>query len=37
VEITDKFLNDRAILKKVWFTLLVWSLLMGWTLYEIFT
>ena len=35
-EIVDKFLDDKRLLKKIWFVLLVWIILMGWTLYEIF-
>lgn len=36
VELSDKFYNDRSILKKVWLSLILWIALMGWVLYEIF-
>ena len=36
VEMSDKFFNDRDILKKVWLSLALWIVLMGWVLYEIF-
>ena len=36
VELSDKFLNDRNILKKMWLSLSIWIVLMGWVLYEIF-
>ena len=32
----DKFLSDRSIMKKLWLTLTLWLVLMGWVLYEIF-
>ena len=32
----EQFFNDRAMLKRIWFYLIVWLILMGWVLYEIF-
>jgi hypothetical protein len=34
--LSDKFLNDRSMFKRVWPSLILWILLMGWVLYEIF-
>ena len=36
MEISDRFFNDRNLLKKLWLSLSIWILLMGWVLYEIF-
>ena len=36
VELSDKFLNDRSIMKKIWLPLSIWIILMIWVLYEIF-
>lgn len=36
IELADKFLKDRNIIKKMWLSLSVWIVLMVWVLYEIF-
>jgi len=36
VELSDRFFNDRNIIKKMWFPLSIWIILMVWVLYEIF-
>ena len=36
LELSDQFLKDRKILKKVWLSLSIWIILMGWALYELF-
>ncbi|MFC1703879.1 hypothetical protein ACFL1E_03720 [Candidatus Omnitrophota bacterium] len=35
-EISDKFLNNRNILKKIWLSLSIWLILMIWVLVDIF-
>jgi len=37
VELTDKFLKNRRIFKKIWLSLTIWMALMLWVLYEILT
>ena len=34
--LADKFLNDRSMLRKVWLSLALWIILIGWVLCEIF-
>jgi len=34
-ELCERFLNDRKIFKKLWFSLSIWLVLMAWALYEI--
>ena len=36
VELSDRFLNDRNIIKKMWLSLSIWIILMVWVLYELF-
>jgi hypothetical protein len=36
VEITEKFLDNKNLIKKLWLSLTLWILLMGWVLYELF-
>lgn len=36
IEISDKFLNDKAVLKKAWLSLAVWLALMVWVVVEVF-
>ena len=36
IEITELFFDDKNLIKKFWFPILIWILLMGWVLYEIF-
>jgi len=35
-ELSDKYFEDRTILKRVWPALVLWLLLIAWVLYEIF-
>jgi len=36
IELSDKFLDNRSILKKVWLSLSIWLILIAWVLFEIF-
>jgi len=36
VELSDKFFEDRSIIKKAWIAITIWIVLMGWVLYEMF-
>ena len=36
IEMSDRFFNDREMLKKIWLSLSIWIVLMIWVLYEIF-
>ena len=36
VELSDRFLSDRNIIKKMWLSLSIWIVLMIWVLYELF-
>ena len=35
-ELSDKYFEDRAMLKKAWLSIILWLLLIAWVLYEIF-
>jgi len=35
VEISDKFLNDKSVIKKAWLSISIWIILMIWVVYEI--
>ena len=35
-ELSDKYFEDRAMLKKAWPSIILWLLLIAWVLYEIF-
>lgn len=36
IGLSDRFLNDRTIIKKMWVPITIWIALMGWVLYELF-
>ena len=36
MELSNKFLNDRSIMKKLWLPLTIWLVLVVWVAYEIF-
>ena len=36
IELSDKFLSDKNLLKRMWPVLLIWIILMIWVIYEIF-
>ena len=36
VELSDRFFNDRNIIKKIWLSLSIWGVLIVWVLYELF-
>lgn len=36
MELSDRFLKDRNIIKKMWLSLLIWIILMVWVLFEVF-
>ncbi|MBU0469122.1 MAG: hypothetical protein KKD07_09340 [Candidatus Omnitrophica bacterium] len=36
IELSDKFLKDRAVMRKAWLSLSVWIVLMVWVIIEVF-
>jgi len=36
IEISDKFLKDRSVMKKIWLSLSIWLVLMVWVIIDVF-